>query len=84
MQVVQVVTVVDQIVIGPGTKTGRGRPVSIDATTITELRAHRARQAQEQFTLGLRVNDPTLVFTRPDGAPLDPDRFSERFIRNVE
>jgi integrase len=84
-QVVQTVTAIDhKIVIGPGTKTGRGRSVSIDATTVAELRAHRVRQAQQQLMLGRRVNDSSLVFARPDGAPLDPDRFSERFIRMVE
>jgi integrase len=83
--VVQTLTAIDHhIVIGPGTKTGKGRTVELDAATVGELRAHRARQAQEHLAIGTRPVDTSLVFTRPDATPLDPDRFSERFIRLVE
>jgi integrase len=83
--VAQTCTAVDhEIVITPGTKTGKGRTLDVDETTVAELRAHRARRAQEMLALGIRPGDTSLVFARPDGTPFDPDRFSERFIRLVE
>lgn len=85
LTIMQTCTAIDhKIVIGPGTKTGGGRSVSIDADTVAELKALRARQAKERLAVGEGWRDHGLVFTRPDGAPLDPDRFSERFIRMAQ
>ena len=85
LQIVQTLTAVDhRIVIGPGTKSGGGRSVSIDAETVAELKGLRARQAKDRLAVGAGWRDHGLVFTRPDGTPLDPGRFSERFIRMVE
>ncbi len=68
----------------PGTKTGKGRSIDIDDTTVAELRGHRKRQREMMLSLGIRADDKTLVFANPDGTPLDPARFSERFIRMTE
>ncbi len=38
--------------IAPRTKSGKPRPIGIDATTVTALRAVRKRQAQERLLLG--------------------------------
>ncbi len=84
MSIVQTITAVDHKIVIGDTKTGKSRSIGLDAATIAELRAHRARQAQEHLALGIRPGDATLVFSRPDGAPLDPDRFSERLIHLVE
>lgn len=78
----QTVTLVDhKIVIANRTKTGKGRAVDLDGTTIAELRAQRVRQAQELLLLGIRADDDTLVFGHPDGRPYNPDRFSREFDR---
>jgi integrase len=37
-----------------------------------ELRAHRLRQAEELLRLGVRQGDDTFVYTREDGAPMQP------------
>lgn len=67
-------------------KTRRGwRSVALDSGTIAELRAHRARQAQERLALGLgsQARD-ALVFTDPLGGPIKPDSFSQFFERRVK
>lgn len=73
-----------KIVIANRTKTGKGRAVDLDATTIAELRAHCARQAQELLVLGIRADGETLVFCHPDARPYNPDRFSREFDRALE
>lgn len=72
------------VVIAPRTKTGPGRAIDLDPTTIAELRAHRVWQAQELLLLGIRPNGETLVFSRPDGTVYHPARFSREFTRTVE
>jgi len=67
---------------GP-TKTGASRAIDLDVFTIAELRAHKAKQAQEMLLLGLRPDADTLVFCHPDGRPTNPDRFSRKFDRAV-
>ncbi len=81
----QTVTLVDhEIVIANRTKTGRGRAVDLDASTISEMRAHRAKQAQELLLLGIRADADTLVFCHPDARPYNPERFSREFARSLD
>ena len=63
---------------------GQGRAVDLDATTIAELRAHRARQAQELLLLGIRADGDTLVFCHPDARPYNPERFSRECARALD
>jgi integrase len=70
-------------VIAPRTKTGKGRAIDLDATTVAELRANRARQAQEFLLLGMRPDGDTLAFGLPDGRPYHPAHFSREFDRAV-
>ncbi len=62
-------------------KTGRGnRKISLDTTTIAVLRAHRKRVLEDRMTLGLGAPDAeALVFTAPDGGPVNPESFSGHF-----
>src|SRR5207253_7724008 len=47
LRVVQTATVLDgKVVIGPGTKSGRGRSISLDAMTVSERKAHRKVQIE--------------------------------------
>jgi integrase len=78
--VVQTVIVVNhQVRIGsPKTAAGR-RTVALDPFTVTVLREHRQRQLAERLLMGAGFTDHGLVFCRPDGAPLHPERFSRTF-----
>lgn len=67
------------------TKTGKGRPVDLDAGTVAVLKAWKARQAAERLQMGggWHSDDGDLVFTLPDGRPYHPERFSREFDRRV-
>jgi integrase len=54
------------------TKSGRARTVALSATVVAQLRAHRARQAEELLRLGIPLRPETLVVARPDGEPIQP------------
>jgi integrase len=69
--------------IAPRTKSGKPRPIEIDAATVTALRAVRKRQAQERLLLGPDYADHDLVFARADGRPQHPEHFSNAFERRV-
>lgn len=67
----------------PKTKQGR-RQLTVPASIVTELRAHRRRQLEERLALGLgRDQDDGLVFRQPDGSPLRPNRLSCEWRRAV-
>lgn len=53
-------------------KSGRTRSVALSGSVADELRAHRARQAEELLRLGVRATDDTFVYTREDGLPVQP------------
>jgi integrase len=78
--VVQTVIVINhQIRIGsPKTAAGR-RTIALDPFTVTALREHRQRQLAERLLMGTGFTDHGLVFCRPDGGPLHPERFSRTF-----
>jgi integrase len=66
-------------------KTAKGRRVvSLDARTVATLRAHRQRQLKERMLMGAGWRDHDLVFAKPTGEPLHPERFSREFDRRVE
>jgi len=54
------------------TKTGNSRKVAIPKETVELLRRLRARQAEERLKLGDLWKNSNLVFTRWDGAPMNP------------
>jgi integrase len=65
-------------------KTRRGqRSVPLPAQTVAALRGHRAAQVAERLKVGADDHDRGLVFAEPDGGPLHPDKFRERFARRV-
>ena len=55
------------------------RTIALDASTLEALRAHAARQADEQRQWREDLVDVNLVFTRPDGRPLVPWLVSKAF-----
>jgi len=67
----------------PKTKHGR-RSISLPASIVTELRAHRRRQAEQRMALGLG-KDPAdaLVFRHFDGSPLLPHSITTLWRRTA-
>ena len=55
----------------PKTKASR-RDIPLPNGVLEELKAHKARQAQEKLLIGEAYQDNDLVFCTPDGKPLDP------------
>ena len=66
------------------TKSGRARTVALSATVVAELRAHRARQAQELLRLGVRLSADTLVVSRADGEPIQPRSLTHEWQKLAE
>jgi integrase len=64
-------------------KSGRARTVSLSSTVIAELKAHRARQAEEQLRLGLRPDADSFVVAQIDGSPLQPRSLTHEWARLV-
>jgi integrase len=63
----------------PKTRHGR-RQLTIPASIITELRAHRKQQAELRLSLGQgRDAEDALVFRRADGTPIPPDSLSSEW-----
>lgn len=58
-------------------KSGRGRTLALSATVVSELRQHRLSQAQELLRLGVRQTNANFVYTRQDGAPMQPRSLSQ-------
>ena len=72
-----------RIVVG-AVKTARSRRrVDLDAGTVAMLRAHRRTQASERLIVGAGWRDRDLVFTAPEGSPLNPDTVTQWFDRTV-
>jgi integrase len=65
-------------------KSRRPRVVALDASTVAELRAHRARQLEERLAWGPAYQDRSLVFCREDGTALHPDAVRRAFTRIAE
>jgi integrase len=59
------------------------RVVDLDDRTVAVLREWRKQQLEEQLLVGRRADGSALVFSRPDGAPIHPDYFSQLFERHV-
>jgi integrase len=67
----------------PKTKKGR-RIIAIDPVTVASLRSHRTQQGRERLAIGPAWHDSELVFTREDGSPIHPQRFSSWFHQHVK
>lgn len=61
-------------------KSARGRRfIAMPPSLATLLRQHKARLAELKALLELPMSDTDLVFSHPDGAPLDPSTISHAF-----
>jgi integrase len=62
-----------------GTKSGRPREITVPATAIAVLKAHRAKQQSLRHQFGPTYRgDLDLVFCNPDGTPMKPDSVSAK------
>ncbi len=67
------------------TKSKRGRRrITLTDDAVRELKAHRARQAEEQLLLGEAYQKNSLVFCKANGTKIDPREFTKRFQRILE
>jgi integrase len=65
-------------------KTNAGRrTIDISPNDVDVLRAWRRRQSEDRLLAGPDWKDGGLVFTRPDGTPIHPERLSRTFDQLV-
>jgi integrase len=65
-------------------KTSAGRrTIDIGPNDVEVLHVWRRRQAEERLLVGPAWSDGDLVFTRPDGTPIHPERLSRTFDQLV-
>jgi integrase len=82
LTVTQIRTVVAYEVVTLTPKTDKGRrTISLDPQTVAALRAHRVAQNEERLLLGPAYVNTDLVFTRPDGSGIHPERLSRWFTQ---
>jgi len=62
-------------------KSGRARTVALSSTVLAELKAHRARQAEELLKLGHRPDDDDFVVAQADGRPIQPQSLTHEWFR---
>lgn len=62
-------------------KAGKSRTVALSSMMLAELRAHRARQAEEQLKIGIRPDDDSFVVAQIDGRPLKPVSLTHEWTR---
>jgi integrase len=64
-------------------KSGKGRTVALSATVVVELRAYRAKRAEELLRLGVRPSDDDLVIGHADGSMMTPIYISQQWARSI-
>jgi integrase len=60
-------------------KSGKGRPVDLDAGTVAKLRSHHKAQSETRLQLGLAWTDLDVVITNAFGAPVRPSTVLTQF-----
>lgn len=66
------------------TKSGHTRSVALSAGTIAELKAHRAKQAEELLMLGIPLTDDHFVVAQFDGRMLQPRSLTHEWMRQIQ
>ncbi|MER8455832.1 site-specific integrase [Mesorhizobium sp. M1300] len=64
-------------------KSGRARTVALSSTMLAELKAHKARQAEEQLRLGIRPDSDSFVVAQYDGSPIQPRSLTHEWVRII-
>ncbi len=63
------------------TKGKRCRTIALSAQVVTELRAHKLRQAKELLRVGVRLQGSQYVVAKEDGSQLQPRSLSHEWVR---
>jgi integrase len=64
-------------------KGGKGRTVALSETVVAELRAYRAKRAQEMLRLGAGLSDDDLVIAHADGSQITPIYVSVSWSQSI-
>jgi integrase len=70
------------LTFGPPKSKRSERTIALDAQTVEALRRHRAAQVLERDFAGDAYDDRDLVFAHALGAPINPKRITEQFVRH--
>lgn len=71
-------------VIGPTTKSGKGRRVRLTRQAVAALKDHRKRQLEERMRLAGRWQDEDLVFANENGSLFNPSNLRRRSFRRIK
>jgi integrase len=83
LSVRQAVVAVGYEVVHSTPKSHSARVIDLDAETVDQLRAHRARQDAEKAEWGTDYQDQGLVVAKENGEPIHPHTFSQAFERLI-
>ncbi|MBV9817999.1 MAG: site-specific integrase [Solirubrobacterales bacterium] len=84
LSVRQALVAVGYEVVHSTPKSHSARVIDLDAETVAQLRAHRARQDGERREWGADYEDQDLVVAKENGEPIHPHTFSQSFERLIE
>ncbi len=84
LSVRQAVVAVGYEVVHSTPKSHSARVIDLDAETVDQLRAHRARQDAEKTEWGADYQNHELVVAKENGEPIHPHTFSQAFERLIE
>ena len=65
-------------------KSGRTRTVALPPSVRDELRAHRLRQREDMFKIGVRVADDSFVTALEDGSMMQPTFITHEWVRVIQ
>ncbi len=71
-------------VFGKPKTTKSRRTIALPPTVCILLRQLQERQVSERLLLGIKLQDNDLVFSKPDGKPLDPSTITHTFRKIVK
>jgi integrase len=82
-RVVQTARQIKTVVTYKPVKSNKGRAVARSPIMIDELRAHRAKQAEELLKLCIKLTGDSFVFALFDGSPVKPGSITNEWTRLV-
>jgi integrase len=83
LKIVQTTRQIGKAVTYKPVKNTKGRPVALSSLMLDELKAHRAKQAEELLRFGLKPSVDVFVFAQPDGSPIKPGSITNEWKRLV-
>jgi integrase len=84
LKIVQTTRQIGRAVTYKPVKNTKGRPVALSGLMLEELKAHRAKQAEELLRFGVKLSGDSFVFAQPDGSPIKPGSVTNEWKRLVK